>query len=322
MTEQPAGDSEVQVERFSQRLGEAAFGLNERSSSGSSLNWRGIAQSLTWDGDGDEPPGFKWQAFDLARLWHGLGSGEWRFKEVFDSASRCFAVLERVDTTKAKPIRRRCLDILGRVLLGQSHKVVAFELQVACSTVASAAQEGMRAMGLKRRGSRAPLLLAMAACAALRPGRTPVLAQLTRLGQHARDFFLVSMPRPDMHFPVRLSYGEAEVLRLLIGGATHAQIAKQRATSCRTVANQLATTFRKLGVSGRGALTAYLILHRPEFSEGLRSVPRSEAHSDFWLGSGVVEGNGSSQPPSGTRGSSDEAAAAAATDLLPAVRSS
>jgi DNA-binding NarL/FixJ family response regulator len=47
----------------------------------------------------------------------------------------------------------------------------------------------------------------------------------------------------------------------LLEGSSHAQISSERGTSARTVANQLATAFRKLGVSGRGQLVDRLIHH-------------------------------------------------------------
>ncbi|HEY0463031.1 MAG TPA: hypothetical protein VGC79_02430, partial [Polyangiaceae bacterium] len=43
-------------------------------------------------------------------------------------------------------------------------------------------------------------------------------------------------------------------------GESHARIASRRRTSQRTVANQLATAFSRLGVSGRSGLLVYLSL--------------------------------------------------------------
>ncbi|MES1179175.1 MAG: helix-turn-helix transcriptional regulator [Myxococcales bacterium] len=247
------------------------FELNERSSSVQLNSWQ-LAGSLDRPGGPSGSSGFEWQMLDLAQLWHALCAGTWRFQEVFDSDSRCYAVIEPARAAKARPLRDRCLDILGRLLTGQSHKEVAFDLEVARSTVASAAQQGLLTMGLKRQGSRAPMLLAMAANAALRPRRVPVLARCTRVGTDEGGSLLVSVERPDALLPAQLSLAEASVLRLLLSGATHAQIARQRATSCRTVANQLASTFRKLGVSGRGALTAHLISLASGFRDDQRDL--------------------------------------------------
>ncbi len=70
---------------------------------------------------------------------------------------------------------------------------------------------------------------------------------------------MISALRPDLKFPVALSLAEAAVLRSLLAGNTYAQISGARAVSPRTVANQLATAFKKLGVSGRRATIEYLI---------------------------------------------------------------
>lgn len=53
-----------------------------------------------------------------------------------------------------------------------------------------------------------------------------------------------------------LSPAELDVMRLALQGLSNAQIAKARRTSIRTVANQLASVFRKLGVRSRLELFA------------------------------------------------------------------
>jgi DNA-binding CsgD family transcriptional regulator len=78
----------------------------------------------------------------------------------------------------------------------------------------------------------------------------------------------VSVLRPDLSFPVPLSRAEAAVVRELVAGRSHAQISDSRATSPRTVANQLATVFKKFGVSGRGAIVHQLIQHSLERQRG------------------------------------------------------
>ncbi len=106
------------------------------------------------------------------------------------------------------------------------------------------------------------------------------------------------MARPDVRFPASLSLGEAAVVRQLIGGATHAEIARRRGTSSRTVANQLATAFQKLRVSGRAALTAHLILVSPEFCESTEEESDSSMRP---IGSGASFSNGFSQPGAALR---------------------
>ncbi|MBX3264268.1 MAG: helix-turn-helix transcriptional regulator [Labilithrix sp.] len=59
-----------------------------------------------------------------------------------------------------------------------------------------------------------------------------------------------------------LSPAEREVLRLMLNDHDGASIAASRRTSPRTIANQIASVFRKLGVRSRAELAAKL-LERP-----------------------------------------------------------
>src|SRR5262245_50259691 len=61
---------------------------------------------------------------------------------------------------------------------------------------------------------------------------------------------------PAWVFDRRLPAAEADVVRAAVAGSTNADIARRRGTSVRTVANQLASAFRRLGVSGRAELAS------------------------------------------------------------------
>jgi DNA-binding NarL/FixJ family response regulator len=52
----------------------------------------------------------------------------------------------------------------------------------------------------------------------------------------------------------RLTHAETEVVRAALTGATNSEVAAKRQTSLRTVANQLASAYRKLGVCSRSEL--------------------------------------------------------------------
>jgi DNA-binding NarL/FixJ family response regulator len=56
----------------------------------------------------------------------------------------------------------------------------------------------------------------------------------------------------------RLTASERAVAGLAAPGVRNSEIARARRSSTRTVANQLASVYRKLGVSGRGELAALL----------------------------------------------------------------
>ncbi len=57
--------------------------------------------------------------------------------------------------------------------------------------------------------------------------------------------------------PDALTPAEREVLRALLSCRSNLQIARERGTSIRTVANQVQALFRKLGVGSRAELAAW-----------------------------------------------------------------
>ena len=58
----------------------------------------------------------------------------------------------------------------------------------------------------------------------------------------------------------RLTEAERDVILGVVSGLSNAAIAARRSASPRTVANQLAAIFRKLGVDSRAELTAKITL--------------------------------------------------------------
>jgi DNA-binding NarL/FixJ family response regulator len=60
-----------------------------------------------------------------------------------------------------------------------------------------------------------------------------------------------------------LTEAERGVLRAILDGKTNAQIAAHRRTASRTVANQIAQLFRKMGVRSRAELAARYLTGRP-----------------------------------------------------------
>lgn len=81
-------------------------------------------------------------------------------------------------------------------------------------------------------------------------------AQLFTAG--GEELVLLEWPLAPSPQPVRLGAAEAEVLRLLSAGLSNAEIARARGRSTRTVANQVARVYRKLGVRSRLELFALL----------------------------------------------------------------
>lgn len=83
----------------------------------------------------------------------------------------------------------------------------------------------------------------------------PEGADLFSVRMGARSYAVLSFPRP-ADTPVSLSPAEQDVLELLLVGGSNREIARVRGTSERTVANQVASLFAKLGVKSRSELVA------------------------------------------------------------------
>lgn len=154
-------------------------------------------------------------------------------------------------------LRPRDLEILEQALLCGVRKVVAVEAGLSCSSVALILQSGFQFMGLDCLPSRIPGLLVAAAHARHHPDTQQLWRlQACRHPKLARQ--TLSVPRPDRALVGWLAPAEHAVIRLLIEGLSYLEIAQVRATSVRTVANQVAAGFRRLGVSGRADLLCLL----------------------------------------------------------------
>jgi DNA-binding NarL/FixJ family response regulator len=72
------------------------------------------------------------------------------------------------------------------------------------------------------------------------------------------ELIVVSFPLAQRELPATLSAAEKEVLRLLLRGLSNQEIATERKTALRTVANQVASIFAKVRVRSRVELAARL----------------------------------------------------------------
>lgn len=68
--------------------------------------------------------------------------------------------------------------------------------------------------------------------------------------------FVIALDAPVVPEAERLSPGERDVAARIVAGESNAEIARARGVSVRTVANQVASIFRKLGVGSRAELAA------------------------------------------------------------------
>lgn len=191
------------------------------------------------------------EPFESGALWLELCSGRLRFTELGLTATHCVGVLEpRTGNDVAlHALSERRLDILQRVLEGQSLNFIALELNLANSTVSAEFKHAMRALGLATRVAELPILV-LQLWGAVR-AYTSATPRCARLSVGSSERRVLAMPRVDVCSLECLPRAEAEVCRLLLAGLSHAHIAELRDTSSRTTANQISAIFRKFRVSGR-----------------------------------------------------------------------
>jgi DNA-binding NarL/FixJ family response regulator len=90
----------------------------------------------------------------------------------------------------------------------------------------------------------------------------------TVLRQGAQEYVVLSYPLTAHALPEGLTQAEREVTTRLLAGEGYAQIAARRGVAVRTVANQVTSIFRKLGVSSRLELAVRLGETRPSDDTG------------------------------------------------------
>ncbi len=201
------------------------------------------------------------QSIALRAVWSHLASGSWLVRNNFQTDDRFYFVLEpRPEGTKARRPPPEQVTMLRRALLSERQKVMAYDTDKSHSTVATHLASCLNLMGFAPRASRVPALLV--AVLAAEEGRTQIYdARCTFADQDGAPQMIVSTPRLDSLLVPLLTREEFRVARLLVEGMTYANIALDRGSAVRTVANHIASIFRKLGVSGRGELLLFLALN-------------------------------------------------------------
>jgi DNA-binding CsgD family transcriptional regulator len=191
---------------------------------------------------------------DANGLWNSLAGGHSTIADAFYASDTSYLVV--APGNQRTPLSTRNRVALESALGGMSHKAVAIELRVSPSTLAIVLKEGLATLGLSILPSRIPLsLVALVHAALARDGACHRLRS-TDLFAHGQHFEIVSVVLPRLSHV--LSPAVNAVVSMRCEGKTHAEIAAQRRTSQRTVANQISIAFQRLSVSGRSDLLMHL----------------------------------------------------------------
>jgi DNA-binding CsgD family transcriptional regulator len=192
---------------------------------------------------------------DLCDVWRVLVSGSFVIQDYFRNTEFWYVLLRAV--SQPNPLQPCDQALLEYVLANASQKRAALEHEVSASTVSSTVQRGLRSLGLTCKPQKVPLIVALLARANTAPGIRS--GRFSACSWRARSLHVVSLPRPELQLQRQLTVAQYDVACSIIDGASHAQISRDRRKSVRTVANQIASVFQRLGVSGRGELIRALL---------------------------------------------------------------
>ena len=221
------------------------------------------------------------EASSLSALWTELVSGFCRIEQAEFTPQTCSVIVTRGHRSagdERAPLPARDIQILERSLLEGVRKSVAADFGLCPSSVAEILRRCFVFMGLSCWPSRIPLLIVMAAHAkSMSPSPRAEKLVLAQNQQFLRQS--ISATRPDNELSASLSPAEFAVIRLLIEGRSYVEIARLRQTSRRTVANQLASAFHRLHISGRAELLCLLAKQKGESWQAPPPSTRSFKHA-------------------------------------------
>ncbi len=194
-------------------------------------------------------------AYSLYDMWRCLTDGVLRVVLSHCDENTCYLVVRHSEVCAR--INPQQLRILENVLHGYCPKRLAIDLGLACSTITASAKLALAKIGVDCLPSRVPLPVVVVARASDARAR-PLLGNSYSFTHRGDLHQIIAVGRPDLHLSNYLPPAEVEVMRARLEGLSHQRIARVRRTSERTVANQLASASRRLGVSGRLDIIGHL----------------------------------------------------------------
>ncbi|HVW29406.1 MAG TPA: helix-turn-helix transcriptional regulator [Polyangiaceae bacterium] len=179
----------------------------------------------------------------------GFLDGSFRLVELVRDDAVCRAVLRRERPPGKLSARERC--VIERLIGGSSQKMISYDLSVALTTVSVHLRVALDKLGIR-------LWEHAVLAGAIIQSSDAIDSSGGPLG--GDQSLAVAKVELCPRSLGELTCAEREVALLVLDGLTNAEIGIQRKTSPRTVANQVAAVFRKLGVHGRLELIRRLAL--------------------------------------------------------------
>jgi len=195
-------------------------------------------------------------------------TGRLRLAQIVRQDTTIFVRLQRHTGPKASTLTPRERRVFTLLLAGRSQKQIAYDVGVSFTTVNTHVQSGLRKLGL---GRSEHAIVVAAALSGKAFGRLWVESSPTGTPAPDEDMRLrIELSRSALRI---LTQAEREVALLVVDGSTNAEIGTARGSSPRTVANQVASVFRKLEAHGRLELVRHLVARKPPASGEFRLSP-------------------------------------------------
>jgi DNA-binding NarL/FixJ family response regulator len=229
---------------FPQRLGDAERGALEAC---------GAATRAT----NGARPGARAAAFRdlrplaLSDVWDELVHGVLHLSGSCTLGDRVYLAAPAPSASASAPLTTREADVMGRILCGERVKVVAVGLSLPPATVMHDCLTASHKLGGNTDPAPLPLVLAALSASGV---RFACDARYTRFKHGGRIGTLLSIRRPDLRGVEGLGRAEQDVAALFLEGCSRVEIARQRRSSARTVADQIHAIYKALHVSGRYAV--------------------------------------------------------------------
>jgi DNA-binding NarL/FixJ family response regulator len=193
---------------------------------------------------------------DAGAAWAALWKGEWK---ILDHVTGTPSHTIVCDAAPRGPTTRLLSRVEIRLALGRARgipmKALAADSGRSTATVRNTLA-GVKEKLKLRCESQLVLLFGGGYLDDLVP--PPPGLEATVAGRAPDERLLLRYPRPPWRLPPTLSGAEQTVVRDILDGASQRDVARSRGTSERTVANQMASVFRKIGVGSRVELFAAL----------------------------------------------------------------
>jgi DNA-binding NarL/FixJ family response regulator len=190
------------------------------------------------------------------------------------------AVKNPVDGAPMRELTAREVEVVRALMRDEPAKVIADDLGITESALARRSGAAFRKMGVR---SRAECALVFAALTAIcHDDARAIEARMTE--NRAECALRIAWSVQELCVARGMTPSEASIVPMLIAGVSDAEIARRRAVSRRTVANQTSAIFRKVGVTSRFELARVMTRVATDTTAAPRSPRARQLVSDAQSG--------------------------------------